>query len=912
LKLHIQALANHGSNLGRLCGQDCGQHAFDLRILVRSNEVMKLVPAFGRMIPTTPTPKARGPKTNIERFDLREDGIDLGALAASSKRRAAPSAAPTVFGERAAMLLPLMGLAACGGGGVSNPPGPPPAPPAPALTVATDTSTYTVGGALAGVTNVLANDAPATGTTVSAVAAGATAGTGGVGAAVAGALGSLTISSTGAASYAANSTTAVALAAGATGTDTFTYTASNSSASPTSASTQITITVTGINDAPNAQADKTIALAAGATTTALAITAVTDPDTTDVLRISAFTVPTAGQLLKADNSVVTASTALTVADLTGLKFNPTGVAAGSYTFSYTVSDRAAGVTGALTDIQTITLTVAAPPPPAGPTIVLGAGVAGVVAFTGAASSGFGASIAGGVDINGDGSRDFVVGAPNAGAGSVSVFSTNGAGGTATVLNGLTAGDRFGTSIALSATSIGGSATADLIVGAPGATGGTGIGDGRVFIIYGQGTLAVPDPAGFGTTNGFVFNGQEAGNNFTGTPTGGNTTNYGANAGYVVAAVGDVNGDGRGDFVIGYPGQEGTAAGLSVNNDAGAAELVFTAAAPSLINSIGSGAFLRGGVNESATPTAIAGSAGGAASFNGSGTVDVAFGDGLRDDGGAQRGYVYLRLDQTAIGNINAATNIATEQVTFRGAAAGDRLGASLAFGDVNGDGKADLIIGAPGADVNGTDSGAVYIVYGGTNTAVVTDLSTATFTGGVATINGLTVARIAGGAAGQGFGASVAFVGNFDGTGGDFAVGTNGGSGDAYVINGGAAAAVGTRNVTTPDGTNVTQLDGTGTGTVVVSGLGDINGGGLADVGVGIASSNSAFIVYGRGSGIVGNSVSFADTGLTYDSSTSVSSVIDHYAGASSAAVGVGAAVESFSLAMPLPALDHLQTLDFA
>src|SRR5262245_6790277 len=48
-----------------------------------------------------------------------------------------------------------------------------------------------------------------------------------------------------------------------------------------------------------------------------------------------------------------------------------------------------------------------------------------------------------------------------------------------------------------------------------------------------------------------------------------------------------------------------------------------------------------------------------------------------------------------------------------GAAASNYSGISVSSaGDVNGDGFADLLVGAPGASVNGSYSGASYVVFG--------------------------------------------------------------------------------------------------------------------------------------------------------------------------------------------------------
>ncbi|MFT7667810.1 MAG: hypothetical protein ACI8X5_000494 [Planctomycetota bacterium] len=51
-------------------------------------------------------------------------------------------------------------------------------------------------------------------------------------------------------------------------------------------------------------------------------------------------------------------------------------------------------------------------------------------------------------------------------------------------------------------------------------------------------------------------------------------------------------------------------------------------------------------------------------------------------------------------------------MSFTGAAAGDLFGYSVAGGDLNGDGRSDIIIGAYGSDSGGTDAGTVYAFSG--------------------------------------------------------------------------------------------------------------------------------------------------------------------------------------------------------
>jgi len=65
-------------------------------------------------------------------------------------------------------------------------------------------------------------------------------------------------------------------------------------------------------------------------------------------------------------------------------------------------------------------------------------------------------------------------------------------------------------------------------------------------------------------------------------------------------------------------------------------------------------------------------------------------------------------------NINLSALNGTNGFRLSGVAARDESGSAVSTaGDVNGDGIDDLLIGAPGADPNGNDSGASYVVFGG-------------------------------------------------------------------------------------------------------------------------------------------------------------------------------------------------------
>lgn len=91
-----------------------------------------------------------------------------------------------------------------------------------------------------------------------------------------------------------------------------------------------------------------------------------------------------------------------------------------------------------------------------------------------------------------------------------------------------------------------------------------------------------------------------------------------------------------------------------------------------------------------------------ADFDGDGIADVALGVPENDLKRPQGGAVFIYR-----GSANGLPTEATWVIT--GASDTAQLGAVLATGDLDGDGKADLAISAPGDDVTVADSGAVYL-----------------------------------------------------------------------------------------------------------------------------------------------------------------------------------------------------------
>ncbi len=331
------------------------------------------------------------------------------------------------------------------------------------------------------------------------------------------------------------------------------------------------------------------------------------------------------------------------------------------------------------------------------------------------------------DVNGDGLDDFIIGAPAASpdgmqrAGEAYVVFGTTANPTALNLAGLDGHNGFrltgalfndGTGTAVAGGDINGDGFADLLVGAPGAGVGQLDGVGVVYVVYGAPTFNAQLSLGaLDGSRGFRIEGNVEG----------------AETGSAVGYAGDLNGDGLGDLLIGAPGFA-----VGDKGAAGRAYVVFGRHVfpPRLaLSSLsGSAGLVISGVNADSNVGHVVATAG---DLNGDGYDDALItAPGTSRAGANESGAVYVLYGRATfaanldVNKISGATGFRIE-----GAAAGDHAGwAADGGGDVNGDGRDDLVIGAP--DAVGYD-GRAYVVLGATARPNVVDLGMLNGTDGV-------------------------------------------------------------------------------------------------------------------------------------------------------------------------------------
>ena len=413
------------------------------------------------------------------------------------------------------------------------------------------------------------------------------------------------------------------------------------------------------------------------------------------------------------------------------------------------------------------------------------------------------------------------------------------------ISGVASGHYSGGSVA-SAGDVNGDGIDDLIIGAVGA-GPNGSSSGASYVVFGSdaGFSANFDLSILDGSNGFRISGVAAFDQ----------------SGRSVASAGDVNGDGIDDLIIGAKDADPN------GNASGASYVVFGSAAGfsanfNLSTLDGSNGFRISGVAASDQSGRSVASAG---DINGDGIDDLIIGTPYADPNGLSSGASYVVFGSRAgfTANLNLSDLDGTNGFSIFGAAAANFSGWSVASaGDVNGDSLDDLIVGARGADPNGSTSGASYVVFGkDTGFAANFDLSTLDGTNGF---------RISGVASADQSGYSVASAGDVNGDGlDDLIVGARGadpngsGSGASYVVFGKVTGFAANFDLSTLDGTNgfrisgVASLDESG---FSVASAGDLNGDGLDDLVIGARSadpngnlSGASYVVFGKESGFAAN-----------------------------------------------------------
>ncbi|HEY9814554.1 MAG TPA: cadherin domain-containing protein [Candidatus Obscuribacterales bacterium] len=184
------------------------------------------------------------------------------------------------------------------------------------------------------------------------------------------------------------------------------------------------------------------------------------------------------------------------------------------------------------------------------------------------------------------------------------------------------------------------------------------------------------------------------------------------SGFSVSNAGDINSDGFDDLILGTP-----YADPNDNADSGPSYVVFGrgsrfSSTLNLSRLNGSNGFRIDGVAARDYSSYSVSSAG---DINGDGVDDLILGaDGVatngRDSGSS---YVMFGREGGFSSTLNPSSLNGSNGFRIDGVAEGDLSGFSVSSaGDINSDGIDDLIIGAIGADPNGSDSGASYVVFG--------------------------------------------------------------------------------------------------------------------------------------------------------------------------------------------------------
>jgi hypothetical protein len=248
-------------------------------------------------------------------------------------------------------------------------------------------------------------------------------------------------------------------------------------------------------------------------------------------------------------------------------------------------------------------------------------------------------------------------------------------------------------------------------------------------------------------------------------------------------------------------------------------------------------------------------------IDGDGVSDLAVGASGDDTGGTSRGAVHV-LFMNANGSVKNSTKIAGGINGGPLLVNDDLFGISVtSLGDLDGDGIAELAVGATGVDTGGTNRGAVFVLFMNANGTVKSSTKIASgMNGGPTLVNS------------DAFGASITSIGDLDGDGAtDLAVGATGDDtggtsrGAVYVLlmNANGTVKSSTKVASGMNG-GPTLVNSDAFGSSVAS-LGDLDGDGITDVAAGAigddtggTSRGAVYVLFMNSNGTVKSSTKIA------------------------------------------------------
>ncbi|MGF1523744.1 MAG: choice-of-anchor Q domain-containing protein [Leptolyngbyaceae cyanobacterium] len=467
----------------------------------------------------------------------------------------------------------------------------------------------------------------------------------------------------------------------------------------------------------------------------------------------------------------------------------------------------------------------------------------------------GSSISNAGDINNDGIDDLIIGASGAGdnstgesyvvfgrqnfnSGNLKLADLNGSNGF--VINGIDSLDLSGFSVS-NAGDINGDGIDDLAIGAPYANFQTDA-PGEAYVVFGGETVGASGSlnlAALEGSNGFVINGIDALDG----------------AGGSVSNAGDINNDGIDDLLIGGA----DAADPNGNDLAGETYVVFGGTSVGASGSFnlseldGSNGFVLNGIDSGDQSSRSVSNAG---DVNDDGIDDLLIGAFRGDPNGRNdAGETYVVFGNSAVGasgSLNLSELNGSNGFVINGVDSGDLSGRSISnAGDINGDGIDDVLIGAYGADPNGTNfAGETYVVFGGSTVGASGSFNLSELNGS----NGFVINGIE---PGEASGEAVSNAGDINGDGADDlligalrADGNGNSTGKTYVVFGGnTVGSSGNLNLTDLNinsGFVINGIDSSDFLGRAVSNGGDINDDGIEDF---IVSASSADVDGNIGTG---------------------------------------------------------------